>query len=128
VTCLTTGYNDLDPRDAPEPEPEKEARVMAAECPVCGDQEEENEHGFCPPLVLHLCSCGHYACSRCVKHCADNECANTICGDCASLCDGCADYHCAEHTIAKNYCEHCAPGAVIAEMNRPSYVYEGAER
>ena len=124
MMCQQTGYDDMDLRDAPEPDEETPERVIAAECPICGDQVEECELGFVPPIRLALCGCGHYACARCVKHCADLGCANTICADCCSFCDGCAEPHCHEHVVAKTYCEHCAPGAVISEMRRPSYVYE----
>lgn len=119
-----TGYDDYDPRDEYEPEPEEAASVDAGACPVCGAMEEENDLGYCPPIKLKRCDCEHYCCVRCVKHCADPECANTLCSDCCSLCEGCAEVHCPEHTVAKSYCKHCCPDRIRNEHERPDYVYE----
>lgn len=119
--CASCWHRNTAPRVASPP---KQSTVQAACCPVCGAQEEVNDLGYCPPIELHLCTCEHYACARCVKHCADGGCANTVCGDCAVLCEGCAEVQCADHVVAKNYCRHCCPADVRNEAERPAYVYE----
>lgn len=98
--------------------------VQAAECPGCGNQAEENDLGFAPPITLQLRSCGHYSCNSCSRNCSDPECSNTECSDCICICEGHAEPWCRDHVIAKNYCAECAPAAELEACRRPSYVYE----
>lgn len=98
--------------------------VQAGSCPGCGRMAEENDLGFAPPITLQLRSCGHYSCASCSRICADEGCSHESCTDCCNTCEGCADNHCPEHTVAKCYCKECAPPDVLREHNRPAYCFE----
>jgi len=102
----------------------KDIPIQAAYCPVCMDQFDAATGELAPPTVVKMRSCGHYACDRCARHCADIGCANDGCEDCMSICEGHAEPHCRQHTIAKNYCKECSPERLQRECERPAYCYE----
>ncbi len=126
------GYDVFDSREAPEPEEEVSETVLAGCCPICGNQEEENERGFVPPITLTLATCEHFGCKRCVRTC--DGCKLPYCTDCSVLCLECALPICAGCKVVHpddsdcEYHEFCAPAETLELIRRSDAMQEHGDQ
>ena len=97
---------------------------QAAYCPSCSEQFDAAPGYVAPPTVVRKRNCGHYCCDKCVRACADGGCSYHGCSDCMPICEGCAEPHCHEHQVAKNYCKECVPREIEKQLRCEEAVIE----